>query len=86
MKRRISVHLGSQERLIGEIRYDRQGSRESAAFAYDAAWLAAADRFAIEPALPLVAGFQFRQRTGGTAAGGCPRPSTSIRFRTASGS
>ena len=47
MKRRISVHLGAEERLIGEIRYDRQGSRESAAFSYDASWLAAADRFAI---------------------------------------
>ena len=45
------------------MRYDQQGVRESSAFQYDAAWLTAVDRFAIEPGLPLVAGPQFHRRT-----------------------
>ncbi|WP_237355848.1 type II toxin-antitoxin system HipA family toxin [Xanthobacter sp. YC-JY1] len=45
------------------MRYDQQGARESATFEYDAAWLPAADRFAIEPGLPLVAGPQFHRKT-----------------------
>jgi serine/threonine-protein kinase HipA len=64
MKRTIQVCLGDEACLVGELRYDRQGQRESAAFAYDASWLAAADRFAIDPTLPLVSGFQFHKRTG----------------------
>ena len=64
MKRLIHVCLGDDGRLVGELRYDQQGNRESAAFAYDAGWLAAADRFAIDSALPLVPGFQFHKRTG----------------------
>lgn len=64
MKRLIHVCLGDDGRLVGELRYDQQGNRESAAFAYDAGWLAAADRFAIDPALPLVPGFQFHKRIG----------------------
>ena len=64
MKRLIHVCLGDEGRLVGELRYDQQGNRESAAFAYDAGWLAAADRFAIDPALPLVPGYQFHKRIG----------------------
>jgi serine/threonine-protein kinase HipA len=39
------------------------GAKERAAFAYDESWLAASDRFALEPGLPLVAGAQFHRKT-----------------------
>ena len=65
MKRRIAVVLGAEAVPLGELRYDRQGRRESAAFAYAPEWLADAERFAIDPtALPLVSGFQFHARHG----------------------
>jgi serine/threonine-protein kinase HipA len=63
MKRTIAVALGDNGRGLGTLRYDAQGARENAALEYDAAeWLAAADRFAIEPGLPLVAGPQFHRK------------------------
>ena len=62
MKRIIHVCLGLQEASVGELRYDRQGRRENAAFAYSPEWLAGDERFAIDPSLPLVSGFQFRAR------------------------
>ncbi|MFU8779011.1 MAG: type II toxin-antitoxin system HipA family toxin [Roseovarius sp.] len=62
MKRKIDVFLGDGKNLIGELRYDRQGRRESAAFMYASTWLANAGRFAIDPALPLGSGFQFHAR------------------------
>lgn len=62
MKRLIRVFLGNDARLVGTVRYDAQGTRESSAFEYDAAWLASDDRFAIEPGLPLVTGPQFHRK------------------------
>ncbi len=62
MRRTIAIRLGAEARPLGVLRYDQQGARESATFEYDAAWLAAADRFAIEPGLPLVAGPQFHRK------------------------
>ena len=62
MKRRINVLLGANASSLGELRYDRQGRRESAAFAYTSDWLANDQRFAIDPALQLVSGFQFHAR------------------------
>jgi serine/threonine-protein kinase HipA len=62
MKRTITLHLGQEGRPLGVLRYDQQGARESASFEYDAAWLAASDRFAIEPGLPLVDGPQFHRK------------------------
>ena len=44
---------------MGTLHFDAAGSRQRAAFAYDAAWLASG--FAIEPGLPLVAGPQFHR-------------------------
>jgi serine/threonine-protein kinase HipA len=41
-----------------------QGRRQSAAFEYDAQWLAAADAFPLEPNLPLVRGMQFHKQSG----------------------
>jgi serine/threonine-protein kinase HipA len=64
MKRIIQVYLGEEARLVGELRYDQQGNRESANFAYAPEWLASADRFQLDPTLPLVTGFQYHKRTG----------------------
>ncbi|MFL5538870.1 MAG: type II toxin-antitoxin system HipA family toxin [Longimicrobiaceae bacterium] len=51
--------------MIGLLRYNREGARESASFEYDPAWLRAQDHFAIEPALRLIAGPQFHRKTAG---------------------
>lgn len=63
MKRTIQIQIGDDARPLGTIHYNQQGARESAAFEYDPAWLAAPDRFAIDPALPLVTGAQFHRKT-----------------------
>lgn len=63
MKRTIRVFVGEAAQLAGTLRFDAQGGRESAAFEYDASWLAAKDRFALGPGLPLVAGPQFHRKT-----------------------
>jgi serine/threonine-protein kinase HipA len=65
MRRTIRIALGEREHGLGTLRFDAQGSRESAAFEYDAEWLAAPDRFAIDPTLPLVSGPQFHRRARG---------------------
>ena len=62
MKRHIRVRLGKEAIPLGELRYDAQGRRENAAFSYDPAWLINEERFAVDPALPLVPGFQFHAR------------------------
>jgi len=60
MKRTIRTYLC--DRPIGILRYDMQGTRESAAFQYDEDWLAERERFAIDPTLPLVTGPQFHRK------------------------
>lgn len=62
MKRTISVSLGDGARPAGILRFEAQGARQSAGFEYHPDWLAAADRFALEPGMPLVAGMQFHQQ------------------------
>lgn len=62
MNRSIKVFLGNEARWVGTLHYDSVGSRERAAFVYSETWLASSDRFALEPALPLVAGPQFHRR------------------------
>ncbi|WP_230781698.1 type II toxin-antitoxin system HipA family toxin [Sphingomonas sp. Leaf37] len=64
MRRTIGIQIGDEARRVGLLHYNQQGSRESAGFEYDAAWLADPDRFALEPALPLVAGPQFHRKIG----------------------
>jgi serine/threonine-protein kinase HipA len=61
MKRTVGVFLGDANRRVGALRFDSQGARQNAAFEYDREWLAASDRFALEPDLPLVAGAQFHK-------------------------
>jgi serine/threonine-protein kinase HipA len=63
MRLTIKVFLGDDARLLGLIRYNAEGARESAAFEYDASWLSAPDRFSIDPALQLVPGAQFHKKT-----------------------
>lgn len=58
----INVFLGEAARHIGILRFDMQGSRQSAGFEYHPSWLEAQDAFAIEPNLPLVAGMQFHKK------------------------
>ncbi|MCX6968659.1 MAG: type II toxin-antitoxin system HipA family toxin [Verrucomicrobia bacterium] len=63
MKRTIEVYVGTDARRVGTLHYDAVGAREHSAFAYDDSWLKAADSFAIDPALPLVAGPQFHRKS-----------------------
>lgn len=63
MRRTISVFLGDGARPVGTLRFEAQGARQSASFEYHPDWLAAPDRFALEPGLPLVSGMQFHQQT-----------------------
>jgi serine/threonine-protein kinase HipA len=59
----IDVFLGETARQVGILRFEAQGARQSAGFEYHPDWLAAPDRFALEPGLPLVAGMQFHPQT-----------------------
>jgi serine/threonine-protein kinase HipA len=63
MKRVIQVYLGDELRWVGTLRYDAQGTRESASFEYASEWLTAKERFALEPRLPLVTGPQFHPKS-----------------------
>jgi serine/threonine-protein kinase HipA len=62
VKRTIQVCLGDEAHRVGTLHYDLSGAREHAAFSYDETWLAAPDRFALEPGLPLVPGAQFHRK------------------------
>ena len=62
MKRTIQVLLGDAVQRVGTLHYEVVGSRERSAFAYENAWLGEANRFALEPGLPLVAGPQFHRK------------------------
>lgn len=62
MKRTLQVLLGDELRLVGTLHHDQSGAREHAAFLYAPEWLAAPDRFPLEPGLPLVGGPQFHRK------------------------
>ena len=62
MKRTIQVFVGDVAGSAGTLHYEGVGSRERSAFAYQPSWLDARDRFALEPALPLVSGPQFHRQ------------------------
>lgn len=64
MKRVLDIFLGETARQVGTLRFEAQGARQSAGFAYHPDWLAAEDRFALEPGLPLVSGVQYHQQIG----------------------
>jgi len=64
VRRTIRVQIGTRGRSVGLLYYDQRGARESAAFEYEADWLAAPDGFALQPDLPLLDGPQFHRSTG----------------------
>jgi serine/threonine-protein kinase HipA len=68
MKRIIGVYLGDAARRVATLYFDKQGARQNAAFEYDRTWLSAPDRYALESALPLVAGAQFHKPRGRDAS------------------
>lgn len=47
------VALGERQRIVGRLRFDSDGRRQHSQFEYNEAWLAAQDRFALAPGLPL---------------------------------
>ena len=53
------VALGEGKRTVGRLRFESDGRRQHSQFEYDAAWLAAEDRFALAPGLPLREGSHF---------------------------
>ena len=53
------VALGKGKRIVGRLRFESDGRRQHSQFEYDAAWLAADDRFALAPGLPLRDGSHF---------------------------
>jgi serine/threonine-protein kinase HipA len=62
MNRTIKVFVGETAHLVGILRFEMQGARQSAGFEYHSTWLEADDAFALEPKLPLVAGRQFHKK------------------------
>ena len=53
------VALGEGKRIVGRLRFESDGRRQHSQFEYDEAWLAAEDRFALAPGLPLRVGSHF---------------------------
>jgi len=62
MKRTIQVYLGDDDRRVGTLHFDAVGSRQYSAFVYEDSWLKAAEGFALDPGLPLVAGPQYHRK------------------------
>jgi len=54
----VIVQVGDQELLAGRLWSHRRRNTESGTFAYDTAYLADPDAYALDPGLPLVAGHQ----------------------------
>lgn len=53
------VALGEGKRVVGRLRFESDGRRQHSQFEYDVDWLAAKDRFALSPGLPLREGSHF---------------------------
>ena len=53
------VALGEGKRFVGRLRFESDARRQHSQFEYDEAWLAAEDRFALAPGLPLREGSHF---------------------------
>ena len=53
------VALGEGKRIVGRLRFESDGRRQHSQFEYAAEWLAAEDRFALSPGLPLREGSHF---------------------------
>ena len=53
------VALGEGKRVVGRLRFESDGRRQHSQFEYANDWLAAPDRFALSPGLPLREGSHF---------------------------
>lgn len=53
------VALGESKRIVGRLRFERDGRRQHSQFEYAAEWLASPDRFALSPELVLREGSHF---------------------------
>ena len=53
------VALGEGKRVVGRLRFESDGRRQHSQFEYAGEWLAAPDRFALAPSLPLREGSHF---------------------------
>jgi serine/threonine-protein kinase HipA len=53
------VALGEGKRVVGRLRFETDGRRQHSQFEYAAEWLAAPERFALSPGLPLREGSHF---------------------------
>ncbi|MDR5836739.1 type II toxin-antitoxin system HipA family toxin [Caballeronia sp. LZ034LL] len=61
VRQTVRVVLGDSAIPVGTLTLNKDGARQSTAFAYDHDWLSADNRFEISPDLPLVEGHQFRR-------------------------
>lgn len=52
----VSISLGGENIRVGRLWFHVRGSRQSASFEYDKAWLEHPEKFALEPALKLTEG------------------------------
>lgn len=53
------VALGEGKRIVGRLRFEADGRRQHSQFEYAAEWLAAPDRFALSPGIPLREGSHY---------------------------
>lgn len=67
------VALGEGKRVVGRLRFESDGRRQHSQFEYADEWLAASDRFALSPGLPLREGNHFSTGKGDkrSALSGC---------------
>lgn len=61
IQKTLKVALGQSALPLGSLTYSKDGGREYSTFAYEATWLADANRFDVSPDLPLISGHQFRK-------------------------
>jgi serine/threonine-protein kinase HipA len=61
VKNQVRVRVGRASKPVGQLTFVKDGRREYSVFAYEAAWLADRDRFAISPDLPLIQGHVTRR-------------------------
>jgi serine/threonine-protein kinase HipA len=60
-QQQVRVCIGRAGAAVGLLQFVKDGRREYSAFAYDERWLAAPERFAISPDLPLAPGYVTRR-------------------------
>jgi len=71
MSEKLDVYLDDETTLVGALRFDAGGNRESCSFEYAQQWLQRPGRFKIDPELPLVAGSQFPTKSKVSVFFGC---------------